>query len=194
MRVSRRAGLLVLALFALALPARSGAGAPERIGPYELAPLPGGLEIRSQQAPRATPVLAVVGMALVLGALAAGGLARARVPAAALLAAGLACAAGAAVLRFDRARVVVGELWLERHGLFSARRFAAAELGAIEIEERRPTAPETKRAGAPRVWQVSVRRREGGPAARFRVASREDAQALAARLASALGRGGPGSR
>jgi hypothetical protein len=192
--VSRRSGLLVLALLALALPARSGAPGPERIGPYELAPLPGGIEIRSAPAPRLTPVLAAVGAALALGALVVGAGTRVRGPALALLAAGLACVAGAAVLRFDRLRVVAGEAGLECEGLLGARRFDAAALAEVEIAERRPTGPELKRAGAPRVWQVSVRLRDGGPAARFRLSSRDEAEALAARLASALGRGNPASR
>jgi len=66
---------------------------------------------------------------------------------------------------------------------------AADSVGGIEVQRRTPTGAETKRSPNPRVWQVTLRERSGDAAiVRFRLASRSEALALAARIGEILDR------
>ncbi len=161
----------------------------EQIGPYELEQLPEGLEIRSQTSAGLRGVLLVAAglcfvAAIPLTAVASG-------PAGAVLAGvALALALTAAAVRPgpDRARVSQTNLWVE--GLVGRQGTTPADsIDRIEVQRRTPSGAESKRSPRPRAWQVTVRGREDNESVvRFRVATREDATALAQRIGAVLDR------
>ncbi|MGI9590810.1 MAG: hypothetical protein ACR2P8_05540 [Myxococcota bacterium] len=188
-----RWALLVLSVATLAgVAATADEDMPEseRIGPYELERVPEGLEIRSRAALGRRGVLAIAAGVCLVGGVVLVAVVASGVAGMVLAAVGLALAVAAALVQPgpDRVRVssaaVVVEGFVGRQGTTSAD-----AIGSIEVQRRTPTGAETKRDPRPRVWQITVRERSGtAGVVRFRLASREEADALAARIGEVLDR------
>ena len=162
----------------------------ERIGPYELERVPEGLEIRSRSALGRRGFLAIAaGICLVLGVMLVAA-AASSVAGIVLAAVGLALAVTAALVPSGPDRVRMSSAAVVVEGFVGRQGTTAVDaIGTIEVQRRTPTGAETKRDPRPRIWQVTVRERSGtAGVVRFRLASREEADALAARIGDVLAR------
>lgn len=161
--------------------------APRQIGRYRLTPGPQGLEVRRASSKRAAWAAAVAGCVALLAALAlAGGKGR-LAPIAGV--AGLGLLIFSAVILLDRTVWHANTASLVREG-FAGRssRWRSDEIAALEVRERRAGGSDSKQP-RPELWEVRVRLRNGASAGpRLRLATRSEADALAAALGDALGR------
>jgi len=180
----------MLLLTGLPAGAEEGMSEIEQIGPYQLERAVEGLEIRTGSTLGLRGALAIVAGLCIVAAVVLAGLVATALPGAALGALGLALAVAAGMAPAGAERVQVSHAGLVVEGFVGQQGATSADaVASIEVRRRNPTGPETKRSSPPRRWQVTVRGRAGAESiVRFRLASREQARALAGRVGEVLDR------
>jgi hypothetical protein len=161
----------------------------ERIGPYQVETIPGGIEIRVPESPGLRKNLAIAAAVCLVASVALFATIAATIPATGLAIAGIALAVAAALVAPGVERARLGRDGIVVRGFAGRQGTTAIEtVSGIDVRQRKPVGYETKRTEPLRRWQVTVLGVDDDPVVTFRLVQEAEATALAARISEAIGR------
>jgi hypothetical protein len=185
---SRRMPRLLL-LLSLVLMSPVAAASGERIGPYQVETIPGGVEVRVPESPGLRKNLAIAAAVCLVASVALFATIAATIPATGLAIAGIALGVAAALVAPGVERARLGREGIVVRGFAGRQGTTAIEtVTGIDVRQRKPVGYETKRMEPLRRWQVTVLGVDDAPVVTFRLVQEAEATALATRISEAIGK------
>lgn len=169
--------------------AAAGPASGERIGPYQVETIPGGIEVRVPESPGLRKNLAIAAAVCLVASVALFATVAASIPATGLAIVGLALGVAAALVTPGVERARLGREGIVVRGFAGRQGTTAIEtVTGVGVRQRKPVGYETKRMKPLRRWQVTVLGVNDAPVVTFRLEREDEAATLATRVSEAIGR------